>query len=607
VTICGDDVAEGSELCDGVDLGGATCVSQGFAAGTLACSPNCASYDTSGCTSGGVDCCTAHLGTGCGTPACESAICGADTFCCDTEWDDVCANAAAAEPSCFGAGTCPAAPVCGDGVIGAGEACDGMLLGGEDCLSLGFASGTLACDASCAFDTSGCVAPAADCCEAHAGTGCQNPTCEQAICAADPFCCNNTWDSICANAADVNPACVGAGGTCPGGAGVCGDGAVNSGESCDGANLNGQTCQSQGFTGGTLSCNANCGFDTTGCTGNGADCCEAHAGTGCQNPTCEQAICAADPFCCNNTWDSICANAADVSPACVGAGGTCPGSAPVCGDGAVTGTESCDGANLNGQTCQSQGFTGGTLACDAMCGFDTTGCTSGGPDCCTAHAGTGCQNATCQQAICAADPFCCNNTWDDICANAADTNPACVGAGGTCPTAAVCGNGTLEGSEPCDGANLNGQTCQTQGFASGTLACNGTCSGFVTSGCSGQSFPCQDQDLGSSIGMAVLTGSTTGDDNDINPTCGGGDANDRVIRFVAPAAGTYTFSTDGSSFDTVLTLHQSCTTQLACDDDSGLGTQSLLSRVMTAGEVVLIVIDGYNGATGNFVLNITSP
>jgi hypothetical protein len=107
--------------------------------------------------------------------------------------------------------------------------------------------------------------------------------------------------------------------------------------------------------------------------------------------------------------------------------------------------------------------------------------------------------------------------------------------------------------------------------------------------------------------MAVLTGSTTGDDNDINPTCGGGDANDRVIRFVAPAAGTYTFSTDGSSFDTVLTLHQSCTTQLACDDDSGLGTQSLLSRVMTAGEVVLIVIDGYNGATGNFVLNITSP
>jgi hypothetical protein len=182
-----------------------------------------------------------------------------------------------------------------------------------------------------------------------------------------------------------------------------------------------------------------------------------------------------------------------------------------------------------------------------------------------------------------------------------------LGAGGTCPAATVCGNGILEGTEPCDGANLGGQTCQSQGFASGTLTCNGTCTAFVTSGCTGQSFPCQDADLGSSLGSSILTGTTVGDDNDINPTCGGGDANDRVVRFVAPAAGSYTFSTNGSTFDTVMTLHADCATQLACDDDSGVGTQSQLTRVMAAGEVVLIVIDGYNGATGNFVLNVTSP
>ena len=40
-----------------------------------------------------------------------------------------------------------------------------------------------------------------------------------------------------------------------------------------------------------------------------------------------------------------------------------------------------------------------------------------------------------------------------------------------------------EGSEVCDGNDLGGQTCQTQGYDTGTLACNATCNGFDTSGC----------------------------------------------------------------------------------------------------------------------------
>lgn len=50
-------------------------------------------------------------------------------------------------------------PDCGDDSINvAGEQCDGIDLGGEDCTTLGFSSGTLACDVSCGFDTSGCDA-----------------------------------------------------------------------------------------------------------------------------------------------------------------------------------------------------------------------------------------------------------------------------------------------------------------------------------------------------------------------------------------------------------------------------------------------------------------
>ena len=52
-------------------------------------------------------------------------------------------------------------------------------------------------------------------------------------------------------------------------------------------------------------------------------------------------------------------------------------------------------------------------------------------------------------------------------------------------TNTVCGNNTKEGSEVCDGTDLNSQTCVTQlgvGYT-GTLSCNAGCSAFVTSSC----------------------------------------------------------------------------------------------------------------------------
>jgi BNR repeat-like domain len=49
-----------------------------------------------------------------------------------------------------------AASVCGNNAREAGEACDGMDLGGKTCASLTFTGGSLACKPNCAFDTSGC-------------------------------------------------------------------------------------------------------------------------------------------------------------------------------------------------------------------------------------------------------------------------------------------------------------------------------------------------------------------------------------------------------------------------------------------------------------------
>ncbi len=47
-SVCGNNVREAGEACDGSDLGGKTCAGLTFTGGTLACKANC-SFDTSGC------------------------------------------------------------------------------------------------------------------------------------------------------------------------------------------------------------------------------------------------------------------------------------------------------------------------------------------------------------------------------------------------------------------------------------------------------------------------------------------------------------------------------------------------------------------------------
>jgi|GEM_PF-3161507 len=48
ISSCGNGAIDGGDLCDGSDLGGQTCVSKGFASGTLSCNSNCTT-NTSSC------------------------------------------------------------------------------------------------------------------------------------------------------------------------------------------------------------------------------------------------------------------------------------------------------------------------------------------------------------------------------------------------------------------------------------------------------------------------------------------------------------------------------------------------------------------------------
>jgi hypothetical protein len=118
-------------------------------------------------------------------------------------------------------------------------------------------------------------------------------------------------------------------------------------------------------------------------------------------------------------------------------------------------------------------------------------------------------------------------------------------------------------------------------------------------------------DLGSSVPITV-SGTTAGGANLMTgASCGGGgkSAPDVAFLYTAPFAGAYTVDTFGSAFDTILYLRNGSRTgaQLACNDNASSGTlQSQVKINLTAGQSVVIVVDGRGTASGAFTLHVLS-
>lgn len=385
--ICGDGLVVGSETCDGTDLAGRSCGSLNLGGGELLCTAQC-ELDPTGCT----------------------------------------------------------AYSCGNGTLDGAEECDGADLGGHTCLSEGFDRGVVACSPLCTLETSGCsmascgdgLVEGSETCDDGGiapGDGC-SPECQVEdgwLCTGEPSVC----ERLCGNGViDPTEDCEGdnldgqdcttlgmsfEGGTLTCGPAcrfdtsqcmlpTCGNGIIDPGEQCDGIELGLATCQSLGFVSGMLQCTVSCGYNTTACVA----------------PVCGDGIIspAAGEQCDDNNTQSGdgCNAACQVEPGwvCTGEPSVC---VPSCGNGVWNPGEDCDGSDLNGATCQSVGFAGGTLACRTDCSFNTSGC-----------------------------------------------------------LASVCPNGVKEGSEECDGSDFGGQTCASFGFAAGSLSCDGSCQ-ISTAGC----------------------------------------------------------------------------------------------------------------------------
>lgn len=251
-----------------------------------------------------------------------------------------------------------------------------------------------------------------------------NP-CTADSCDSSSGCLHEIFTGPCndGNVCTLNDVCS-ASGSCSG-APACGSGTIEPvcGEQCDGTNLGGATCQSRGFDGGALACfppshAQRCQFDT-----------------------------------------SLCRR---------------------CGNGMLEPGEVCDGSNLGGATCQSKGYSGGTLVCGAGCQtFDESGCyfcgnaridpgeecdreNLGGATCNGPGETGGLPQCTLECRLDRTTCFTCGNGQVEPNEECDDGNVV-AGDGCRADCRTECGNGSVEQNEECDDGNRTaGDGCSSQ-------------------------------------------------------------------------------------------------------------------------------------------------
>ena len=98
-----------------------------------------------------------------------------------------------------------------------------------------------------------------------------------------------------------------------------------------------------------------------------AGCCAPTEEAGCIDATIEACVCALDSYCCEEAWDESCVNTAQLS-----------------------GCSPCAGEKLPQM------------------------------DCCTSNMVEGCVDVDVQDCVCATDPYCCAQAWDQTCVDMVD-------------------------------------------------------------------------------------------------------------------------------------------------------------------------------------------
>lgn len=400
-------------------------------------------------------CLEPHTDPGCSNADCARAVCSVEPSCCSTTWDANCVSIASAV--CVAASACPTTgdcfavsthPGCGDSAC-----CAGVCAADPTCCDTVW-------DGACvALARQLCRTPPGEnwacpcvgaCTEAHENPGCSDGSCCNIVCNVDPYCCEESWDGSCAQSARQY-CCVGIG---------CGSGCnkpclvphdepyCDDPYCCDAVCRADPLCCASGWDSlcveqAILRCASACGVETAG------NCFIEHERPGCRDGKCCSAVCTQDPFCCNSTWDQSCIDLADS-----------PVNASVC-KRTQCGDPNAGDACLphDGQACKNKPCCEAVCAADPYCcetewdgnctdearTFSICGCTYECGDacagsCCRAHAGNSCDDADCCKLICGQDQYCCEVEWDSVCASMARSQ--CTGVNDACPVP-PCGSDLL--------------------------------------------------------------------------------------------------------------------------------------------------------------------
>ncbi|MFT4703930.1 MAG: cysteine-rich repeat protein [Bradymonadia bacterium] len=267
----------------------------------------------------------------------------------------------------------------------------------------------------------------------------------------------------------------------------------------------------------------------------------------------------------------------------------------LCGDGLLIAPEECDDGDENSNSdvdacrldCTSAGCGDGVIDTGETC---DDGNEEPGDTC----------SATCQNE----EAFCGDGVvqfeFGEICDNGEANSDADADACRTDCTESRCGDTVVDTGEGCDDGNFErydgcSSSCEAEVCPSGELA---------------------------ELGENILSANTC-EAVDIDPAvaidgepCGDGTVGGEIaMTFIAPEAGTYTFSTvnGGTDYDTVVYLRDSCgaAESIDCNDDTTGeapfgGGQSDLSVALEADQSLVVYVGGRGNACGNFVLSVTA-
>ncbi|MFT3841054.1 MAG: hypothetical protein QM723_28945 [Myxococcaceae bacterium] len=365
-----------------------------------------------GCVDANGACAAGNTQSACGAGGNVCAACGANQSC---------TNGACVTNACNGC-------VDSNGSCQSGTANIACGNGGNACVACG--ANQTCTNGSCVTNTcNGCVNANGSCQSGTSNSACGNGGNACVACGANQTCTNGSCVTNACNG------CVDANGSCQSGSAntACG----NSGNACVACGAN-QTCTNgscvTNVCNGCVDANGTCvgGTANNACGAGGSVCTSCGTNQSCVNHACQNnatcahglcstgtkltstcdscaaSICAADSYCCNTSWDSICVgevssvchlNTCQAScTGCVGSNGSCQAGTTTTACG--TGGNACVACG-SGQTCQA-----------GVCKTATSTCAHSE---CTTGAKLSKTCDPCVTQICAVDSYCCSTSWDSIC------------------------------------------------------------------------------------------------------------------------------------------------------------------------------------------------